>query len=633
MSLEKNSNYPLHINQTLAEIDELLLTRSADEAYTKYSELVAHIENDEYQVENELKAKVYTSFADFLFRLSEYTQYFRTLIKVQNSGYSIDNLENVLWEAFIEPNTDEFRSIYNSNIKFLTSNKYLDTATPLSFEELPYWLLPTEQENHFFMYDKQQKLIKEEIDLYSYQKIQSLPDVDAFSDYLLYEDWNLNIILTCTNVIRTMKKKSYIVINDMGKFLSSIQGALLNDSILSDVYIFDQLASFQEYFIRTGQFLPRNAINLVDQSQVLQDLLAEIHQHRLKRGNRKGDQVLLSICIPTHNRGHRAFENVMHLLQSYYDEEIEIVVSNNATTNETVPYYDKIREINDTRLTYFQSEENVGFPLNLCKVSELSQGQFILLTSDEDLVNLDVLDKILNILRTSKNLSMIRTSSARTYRFDDKAAPAGEAALKNFMFQSHYMSGMILNNKYLSKHGGIDYLKKNLDTNLMLDWFPHMYWEIFLCQYGEVRNSSYRVILEGPVDDKIEYATIDGVSDLFAYRRLESRFEQHRGTYRIFEDLEVCQNDFELFRDLYLHLCHRTFSLILLSIDLYYSKTDKDILGMLKQTFDLCVSDEFNPQKSDRYMKDIQFITDTYLKFFRHTVTNVVHKDKLSSAN
>ena len=61
--------------------------------------------------------------------------------------------------------------------------------------------------------------------------------------------------------------------------------------------------------------------------------------------------MLLSICIPSHNRGHRALALVEELLQLPYGNELEIICSNNGSDKNTEGY-EKLKEIKDERFVY-----------------------------------------------------------------------------------------------------------------------------------------------------------------------------------------------------------------------------------------------------------------------------------------
>lgn len=619
--MKSEKSLETQFNEALLDIDELLLKGSIDAAYKKYTDLIQKIESKEYQTAPNLKAEVYASFAYFLFRVSEYEHFFIMLIKAQDYGYSRDEIEKVLWEAFVKPNINNFKTIYEGNINFLISNHYLNIDNLVVFEELPFWLLPTEVENKYYMYDRKQKLIKDKVSLYRSQKISPLPTSDDFSDYLLLENWNWEAILSHTNAIKRINKKTktYILINNIEQFLSCLQGAVLNESILSNVMIFDNSHKMSEYFKGSDAFLPRNIINLIDKSETPQKIINDIHNYRISKENRKGKNILLSICIPSFNRGDRAYDNVIHLLQSYYDEEIEIILSNNGTQNETKEYYDKIRDIDDARLHYFAYEENQGFAINSCKTCELASGKFILLSSDEDLVNFNVLDKVMNLLNNTKEtIAIMRTTtSSQSKPPSIKTASPGKDALLTFMLTSNYMSGIILNNKLLKQHKGIEYVKENMDNSVCF-WYPHMFWELLLCQYGNVQGVDLILMNEGKAEKTECDEIVIGNGEIIIpyYAAIEGRLEQYEGFLKIFKDLEICKEDVGLFREMYTRLCFKTLFLVALSINVFYKKTNGNTLQLLERAYEFCTREELyiTHINNDRnnYRIDLKAITQYY---------------------
>lgn len=614
-----------HIELNFNNIDNLLDNKLVDEAYSEFTNLVNKIESTEFkEIDGQYKAKVYTSFAYFLFSLSEFNSFFEMLIKAQEYEYPKDEIEKILFEAFVEPNINEFKLIYESNIRFLQFYKYINIEKPVSFEDLSFWLLPNGIPNEYYLYNKKQQLIQNKITLYTYQKGQPLPTLDAFSDYLLLEDWDWSNVLAYTNSAKRRKKTTYVIIKDIEKFLSCLQGALLDTSIISNVLIFDNLNCFSAYLSNSNLFIPRNIINLSEKSPVPQDILDEIHNNRLHKKNRIGDRVLLSICIPSYNRGKRAYENILHLLQSYYDEEIEIILSNNGTQNETKVYYDRIKEIEDGRLKYFAFEENQGFSINCCKACELASGEFILLLSDEDLINFKTLHLIMSKLYTSKDtVSVMKTSSSIQYKLANLVATPGREAMLNFMLSSNYMSGIILNNKFLKMYKGIEYVKENLDNSVCF-WYPHMFWELLLCQYGVVESTDLVLVIEGKAEQtEVDKLNVDDKVAIPYYATIESRLEQHAGFTRIFNDLEISTQDPELFREMYTRLCGKTMFLTTISINVYYKKTNTDSHNILDRSYNYCLNESFYKTNIDNndihYLHDLKIITQ-YYEHYKKTI-------------
>lgn len=612
-----NSLLENRINQTLVKIEDQINSGLADEAYNSYIVLIEELER-EHGTLRQLLGEVYLSFAYFLFRVSEFESFFIMLIKAQDNGYSKDEIEKVLYQAFVEPNLKEFQDNYEANMAYLNRNSYLSIEHNLSFQELPFWLLPTGVQNEFYLYDKEKQLIKEKIILYQYQQIPSVTISDAFSDFLILEEWNWNNITTVTNALKNSNKSAYIIIHQIGKFLSCLQGSLLAD--ITNILIFDNHYALKEYLLTTNSILPYNIIDLSqDQSNVIKNVLSDIHNTRIRKENRDGSRILLSICIPSYNRGHKAYENIIQLLQLHYNEEIEIILSNNGTQNETKPYYEKISEIEDGRLTYFAFEENQGYAINCCKVCELAKGEFILLLSDEDLVDFRVLSIVMDILSKSREtLSIFRASTSSQSKQSNKIASMGEEAMLEFMLTSNYMSGIIYSNSVLKKTNGIEYVKNNI-SNSACFWYPHMVWEMMLCQYGNVQSTELVLIDEGEAE-KTECDEVKVNEELIIpyYGTIKGRLEQHEGFTLVFKDLAICKQNSNILRKMYLQLCAKTLFLTKLSIDVFYKKTTANIQEILNRAFDFCLSDKFysshiSNNLSD-YQNDLKILTDYYNK-------------------
>ncbi|UZQ50539.1 glycosyltransferase [Clostridium kluyveri] len=615
------------VQECLIKIDHLIANKLGDDACSEYIKLNKKIENKENEIDNSMKANFYVSFAYFLFNVSEYEACINMLIKAQNYGYSKDKINEFIWKAFINPNVNEFRNIYQKNIELLISNKCIFEY--INFKDLSYWLIPINYNKEYFIYNIKDKIIEEKMffkDNFDINNHVNLPISNEFSDFLILDKWNFNNIKKCIYHIKEKGKKTYIVFSDIKKFFSCLQGILIDIKVnLSDMVIFNGFEDMKKYFQESNTYLPRNIVDINGLSSQAEKVVDDIHNYRIHKNYTKSDNILLSICIPSYNRGNRAYENVIHNLGFYYDNEIEIVLSNNGTQNETKGYYDKIRNIKDCRLNYFEFKENMGFTLNMCKVCELARGKFILLLSDEDLINFKALDKIMNIINNSeKKIAVLKTSGdVQGIVPSTKLAKPGEDAVMTYMLTSNYISGLIFNNDILKKYHGIEYIKKNL-KNYTCDIYPHMFWELLLCQYGYVLGTNTVLIHEGKAE-KSEF-TKEKISDsneieIPHHATLEGRLEQHEGFLKIFRDLDICKNNFDIFRNMYLKLVNKTMLLVCISINVYYRKTDFDLLEILYKAYDFCIKslEEVYSSKYKNYKKyysnDLDVIKRTYNLF------------------
>lgn len=87
------------------------------------------------------------------------------------------------------------------------------------------------------------------------------------------------------------------------------------------------------------------------------------------------EEIVLSICIPTYNRGHRALALVSELrgLLDTYDN-IEIIVSNNGS-NKHIEGYEAIEKMCIDRLRYHKFDENQYFWGNVNQVLKMAKGR------------------------------------------------------------------------------------------------------------------------------------------------------------------------------------------------------------------------------------------------------------------
>lgn len=106
--------------------------------------------------------------------------------------------------------------------------------------------------------------------------------------------------------------------------------------------------------------------------------------------------IILSICIPTYNRAQfltTALESVI----SQANDEVEIVISDNASTDSTKSLIDKFRK-RFSRITYFRQSENIGFDRNILKAVELAKGHYCWLLGSDDAICPDAIQKMFSLL-------------------------------------------------------------------------------------------------------------------------------------------------------------------------------------------------------------------------------------------
>ncbi len=250
------------------------------------------------------------------------------------------------------------------------------------------------------------------------------------------------------------------------------------------------------------------------------------------------NKIVLSICIPSFNRGHRAFElveSILPLLEQY--KEIEVVVSDNGSEKNT-DGYKKIEEICHDRIKYNRFEENQYFWGNINQVLKMASGEFALLISDEDKIVNEAVPSYIELCRNNNNVSVIRSNTERTYwRIQDGYVKKGIEAIKKFYMLNNYISGVIYNRRIVTD----DVLERLYDVfnnNIAYRFYPHEVIDAYCVVNGDVISCGTRLIEEGEEEkEQDEGALPQKKSDLRDYNTYASRLQQQHGFVQVIKDL------------------------------------------------------------------------------------------------
>lgn len=197
---------------------------------------------------------------------------------------------------------------------------------------------------------------------------------------------------------------------------------------------------------------------------------------------------ILSICIPTYNRAEFACAAAKHLLENWEGDEIEVIISDNHSDDNT---QELIGTINDRRLKYFRNDENLGAAFNTHLTFLRATGEYAYLTSDEDDLAIEEIPYLLEYFKNNPNVSVFVGGGDLTYthkRFPDAVYTDPFEALKAIAFKTRYMTGIIMNRKmYAEEMVGISF-EESAD---IWDAYSFMYAMARLCCRGDVVTSSH----------------------------------------------------------------------------------------------------------------------------------------------
>lgn len=599
----------------LKKVEKLIEKQKIDEVISIYENFISNHIYEIIQSQASFASEIYYDYAVFNFNLGNYESFLDLLFQAQQHGYSMDLVKDALIEAFFLPNVTEFKENYNENIKLFKPFIKVDSIE--AFEKLKYRLLPFE-ENRFYIVDISNWNLVSKIDFSDSgleNQFNSIKFNDFF-DYTMFSSGQLDQVIYFAEYCSSKNKIGYIVIDNWDLFLATLQGRKIEKNLQS-IILFNSVEEFQQYILNDALYLPFNVINLSDNYNYPKAFIRKIHEKRLKR-RKASRKPLLSICIPTFNRGHRAYQTVKDLLSFEYGEEIEIVVSNNGTKNETSYFYEKLEKNKDMRLKYFSFTENMGFTTNMCKVAELASADLVLYLSDEDTVDEYILGEILNFIKSNNRISLIKVSILNYLQLSDLYSKHAPEALLQNMLSSNYISGLIMNKKILHQKDAFNKVLMNQD-NPVYYAYPHMYWELLLCDEGEVYSTSLKLVKQGSPEKldgngSHDFITYNNVV-IPHYATIENRLRQHDSFYGIFKQIKAIDGNFDLYRSMYLNLVAKTLFLCEINIKSHYSKfSSKEFCReRFLKAYNHCISTQFFIGSNEQNVDDLTKINNHVL--------------------
>ncbi len=132
-----------------------------------------------------------------------------------------------------------------------------------------------------------------------------------------------------------------------------------------------------------------------------------------------GQQPAVTVCIPTFNRRELLSRSLQSVLEQSL-EDAEIIISDNASTDDTEEY---VRSIRDPRVRYDRLPTNIGLFGNLSRCLSLGTGRYRVMLPDDDSMLPGNLEAKVRFLDAHPGAGMVHSA----FRYlDESALPFGE---------------------------------------------------------------------------------------------------------------------------------------------------------------------------------------------------------------
>lgn len=186
-------------------------------------------------------------------------------------------------------------------------------------------------------------------------------------------------------------------------------------------------------------------------------------------------EILISICVPTYNRANVLQDCLESIVGSkaYDDNVVEIVVSDNNSTDETPTIVSNfVRKFNN--VVYNRNEENIGGERNFIKVLSIAHGKLLKLHNDYCVFTENGIGDLLNIARNEdEKKSFIFLDSRQGFSFRRYECPNMNTFVQTECMYLSWISSFVFWNK---DYMNLEEKDREIATQFMqTDWALRLY--------------------------------------------------------------------------------------------------------------------------------------------------------------
>lgn len=419
------------------------------------------------------------------FQQGNYDAALEAFILTFGRGYEQEWVIQNIYSCYMSGNDETFRAVYERHA----------ADSGIAYEDCILDFVPY-RDGEYQIFDKKTGIFRGVFSIHELEnaEIEKALQQAEYSAAVLVMDWNWREQL---NVLAAAKERRlYVISDDMRRICSFFKLPEL-EAYMRNVKVFSGLQQFQDYFHEhTSVYLPYALFGKQEEKAALLEVIEKEHQYRLTPEGRNTENVLLTIGIPTHDRGNLLLKRIKNLCEMPYDSEVEFAISKHGMhyyQNE----YKSVEAMTDARINYVGCDEELGISGNWQNVVKIAHGKFVLMVSDEDDVDWRALEHYFKLLSEHENLGYVRAGTTVQYRLkQDKYFKQGKEAFEGGFLGQNYLSGTIYNKCMFEEADLAQYDLKYKDNDFFY-FYPHMWWQVVMSFKGDYAEDSRCLIREG----------------------------------------------------------------------------------------------------------------------------------------
>lgn len=106
---------------------------------------------------------------------------------------------------------------------------------------------------------------------------------------------------------------------------------------------------------------------------------------------------LVSVCIPAYNAAKYIEETLKSITSQTWDD-LEIIIGDNASTDNTKEVVEKYQNSYDNKIQYYRNETNLGYSGNCNKLIGKAKGKYICIFHSDDIYEKNLIERQVNLL-------------------------------------------------------------------------------------------------------------------------------------------------------------------------------------------------------------------------------------------
>ncbi len=215
---------------------------------------------------------VFYKIGKLLFFQGLYAEALEAFIKCHQVRYCAEEIENIIIEAYYQPNIDEFKTRYEANVDRLSNYQYIFARDYPDFSELQYCFIPY-SDSKFAVFDKKTREFRADYDLKQVKNYEKFKPGDLM---LIKNEFNVNNILVLEHKTRDakpflwMKIPFYLYYENFDEFVQYLQvydfTKLLGMERL--VFLFG-VNEIDNWFSEPQSVIPKHLLNMQDRNESL----------------------------------------------------------------------------------------------------------------------------------------------------------------------------------------------------------------------------------------------------------------------------------------------------------------------------------------------------------------------------